>query len=124
MIFRLVKPTTVKIPCPVESPDGQTATIVLEVRYKTVTEVSTLVEEMASGTMNDLMLAQRLVVGWERVADDKGNEIAWTEHAFEDAMDLPYFHRAVGQAIVEHLAGGRKKNLRQPDDSGLEESTT
>lgn len=143
MIFRLVKPETINLPVPMESPDGQAGTILLEIKYLKQSEVKALLEELfpevpepgddnedgaapkrPRATMTDLELAKRLAVGWQRVADEDGEEIPWSVPAFEDAMDLRYFHNAVGMALVEHLVGGRKKNFSPLVVSGQEESTT
>ena len=137
MIFRLVVPDTVSIPITLSSPDGETGTILVKLRYLRASETKALVREAfglddageparepAGQTWSDFELTKRVVVGWERLGDADGNEIAWSEQAFADAMDIPYFHDAVAMAVVDHLVGGRKKNSMPLVDNGPEESTT
>ncbi len=138
MIFRLVKPATINLPVPVEVPDGEAATIVLRVKYLTNSEVQVLLREVFESRrlirepkdgelptiMSDFDLAKRLVVGWGRVGDEEGNEIPFSEQALASAMDIRYFQNAVGDALLEHLLNGRKKNSTPLAANGLEESTT
>lgn len=135
MIFRLVKPETINLPVAIEVPDGEAGTVVLIVKYLTNSEVQVLLKEVFESRrqirdgkvptiVSDFDLAKRLVVGWGRIGDEKGNEIAFSEQALGDAMDIRYFQNAVGDALLEHLLNGRKKNSTPLDANGPEESTT
>jgi len=119
MIFKLVKPDVVKVPVEVTPPEGKTAKIKLSVRYLSVTEIKELLVELTEDdSIQDADMAQRLLVGWEGIADEEGDPIPFSASALEDAMDIPYFHDAVAEALLDHLIRGRGKNFAPPASNG------
>lgn len=119
MSFRLVKPQHVTLPVDVTPPGGKTAKINLTVQYLSVSEIKELLREVTEDTsLQDSDLAERLVLDWEKIEDEDGNPIPFSEDALVDALDLPYFHDAVTDALVDHLVRGRGKNFEPPARSG------
>lgn len=91
---------------------GAGGKISIRVRYLTMTERRSLQERLVSDrALTDADLIRDLLVGWSGVADEKGEEIPFSGGAVEELIDIPYFHDAVRNAIIDHLLGGREKKL-------------
>ncbi len=124
MTFKLVLPETIDVTADVHPPDGSGAEagqIKLKLRYLSLPERRELIAELQSSTdekTTDAGLAARLVVGWDGLQDEDGEPIPWGASSLASAMEIPYFHDAVRNAIAEHLYGARAKNFFAPDGNG------
>ena len=122
MSFRLIRPETIDVTVDVQPPGGAAGQVALKVRYLTIPQRRDLIEEIrgsADESTTDAGLAQRLVVGWDGVEDARGEPVPWSTGALASAMELPYFHSAVTDALMEHIYGARAKNFVAPAASGL-----
>ncbi len=119
-VFRLVKPESVEVRVEVEPPDGRApGTMTLKVRYLAMSGRKALLERLSKERVTDAALAQELVAGWQGVADEDGEPISFSQDALAAAMDIPYVHDAVRDALIRELFGrGWKKNSLTPDGDG------
>ena len=66
-------------------------------------------------------MAAELVAGWDGIADEDGSPIRFGADALAAAMDIPYFHDAVRDALIEDLFGrlaDPEKNSATPGADG------
>ena len=118
-VFRLISPETVRVEAHPKPPGGAEARIGLTLRYLTMTERRALLERLREGNMTDAELAGELALDWDGVADEEGEPIGFSADALAAAMDIPYMHDAVRDAISEELLGrALEKNSVRPVGAG------
>lgn len=118
-VFRLVRPETVRVEARPKPPDGPEARMGLTLRYLTMTERRELLDRLREGELTDAELAAELATGWDGIADEDGHPIAFSPAALAAAMDIPYVHDAIRDAIAEELLGrGLAKNFVRPAAAG------
>lgn len=123
MSFRLVKPDTIVLKATLRPPGGSAGKLSVRVRYLAMTERRALQERLVSDkSMTDADLIRELLVGWSGLADEQGQEIPYSGETAEELIDIPYFHDAVRDAIVDHLVGDREKNSTTPGADGSQDT--
>ena len=119
-VFRLIKPETVDIPVSLEPPGGgEAVSVTLTVRYLSMRERKALTARLLEERVPDADLAQELVTGWRGVVDEAGEAVPFSKEALGRAMDIPFAHDAVRDALVAELfSRGLAKNSKTPAGDG------
>ena len=125
-VFRLVKPQTVTVVAHPVPPDGaEAARIKLTLRYLSMSERKALTARLLDERVADADLAGELVTGWSGVVDEAGEVVAFSAEALAAALDIPFVHDAIRDAVIAELFGrGLAKNSETPAGDGRPASGT
>ena len=59
---------------------------------------------------NARLIAEKVLVGWEGIQDEDGNEILFTDVTSKQILDAPMIAIAIASSYFESLGGARRKN--------------
>lgn len=104
-------PVTVRLPDP-ERP-GKVLTQQLTVQFEARTREATLASQEAWAALtterdraeHEQAELRAIVKNWDDVVDDDGGAVAFSDEAFEAALQHVWFRRALYQAFVESASG-------------------
>ena len=60
--------------------------------------------------MTDVDLAKEVLVGWEGIEDDQGNEIKFTQSKLKQLLDVPMVATAIASSFFDSIVGAKRKN--------------
>ena len=92
-------PVTVKMPDPKAA--GKTISQTLKCQFTGMTRSMAL--EMKAG--DDDAMFKQIITDWDDILDADGNPVQFSEEAFAQALDLPWFRAGLWTAIGEATRG-------------------
>lgn len=104
---------TFSAPVPVQLLDEQT-THHFEATFRLPTEQ----ELVDLRGLTDLELSRSVMVGWDKVADQDKQPLAFSGEAREALLAMVPVPSCVAYAFHTHISGARVKNLNPPRESG------
>ena len=114
MGFKLDKPGTYKWPVTVEVPVdyGKHDKQKFDGEFKRITQsrIKELIELVASGDLSDVDVVKEVLVGWEGIEDDQGNELKFSQSKLKQLLEVPMVATAIGTAFFESYTGAKRKN--------------
>jgi len=114
MGFKLDQSGTYKWPVTVEVPvdDGRHDKQKFDGEFKRITQsrIKELIELVASGDLTDVDVVKEVLVGWDGIEDDEGNELKFSQSKLKQLLDVPMVATAIGTAFFESYTGAKRKN--------------
>lgn len=105
MSFRLVKPDRIWLDVPVQIPDGNQGQCRIQVKYLSMMDRRAFLGRINEERMADSEIASDLISDWSGVADAEGHDVAFTPDNLTQAMNIPFVHEAIRDALNRHLLG-------------------
>jgi len=78
-------------------------------RYKQ-NELDDIIEKSKDKELNDQQLAEMVLVGWEGIQDEDGNDIEFNEDSRDVVLDVFPVRPSIISAFFESLQGAKRKN--------------
>ena len=114
MGFKLDQSGTYKWPVTVEVPVdyGRREKHKFDGEFKRMTQsrIKELIELVASGDLSDVDVVKEVLVGWEGIEDDEGNELKFSQAKLKQLLEVPMVATAIGKAFFNSIAGAKRKN--------------
>ena len=114
MGFKLDQSGTYKWPVTVEVPvvDGRHDKQKFDGEFKRITQsrIKELIELVASGDLSDVDVVKEVLVGWDGIEDDQGNELKFSQSKLKQLLEVPMAATAIGTAFFESYTGAKRKN--------------
>lgn len=120
-MFKFARNREVLWPVTISAPaDGGPQKVEIKVRYKLLTrselaELSERLKAAAEGSDADVistldsLLAER-ITGWDGIADEAGNPLAFTPDNVAAVLDVPYVREAIESGLYAASRGAVAKN--------------
>jgi len=114
MGFKLDKPGTYKwkvtVEVPVDYGKHDKQEFYGEFKRITQSRIKELIELVASGDLIDVDVVKEVLVGWEGIEDDEGNELKFSQSNLKQLLEVPMVATAIGTAFFESYTGAKRKN--------------
>lgn len=114
MAFKLSKTDSYSWPVTCELPiDGgeyEKHTFDVTFKRKTQTRITDISKQMDDDNVTTADVARELVIGWAGITDDAGKDIAFSQAAFDQLLDVPTVAVAIVSAFFRSVMGVKEKN--------------
>ena len=114
MGFKLDQSGTYKWPVTVEVPvdDGRHDKQKFDGEFKRITQsrIREMGQLIETGDLTDVDLVKEVLVGWEGIEDDQGNELKFSQSKLKQLLDVPMVATAIATAFFDSIAGAKRKN--------------
>ena len=67
-------------------------------------------DRIEAGTITDLELLDKVLVGWSGIFDEAGDEVPFSETSADEILNVALVASAIVAAWLESLAKGKRKN--------------
>lgn len=81
-----------------------------ELKFLSQTRIEEIKKQIAEDRITDVELAREVWIGWKGINDSDGNDILYSESMRDKLLDQALVATAVVTALIESLAGARRKN--------------
>ena len=114
MGFKLDQSGTYKWPVTVEVPidNGKHDKHKFDGEFKRVTQsrIHEMNDLIQTGNLTDVDLAKEVLVGWEGIEDDQGNELKFSQSKLKQLLDVPMVATAIAKSFFDSIVGAKTKN--------------
>ena len=114
MGFKLDQSGTYKWPVTVEVPvdDGRHDKQKFDGEFKRITQsrIREMGQLIETGDLTDVDLVKEVLVGWDGIEDDQGNELKFSQAKLKQLLDVPMVATAIATAFFDSIAGAKRKN--------------
>ena len=114
MGFKLDQSGTYKWPVTVEVPvdDGRHDKQKFDGEFKRITQsrIREMGQLIETGDLTDVDLVKEVLVGWDGIEDDQGNELKFSQAKLKQLLEVPMVATAIGTAFFDSIAGAKRKN--------------
>ena len=114
MGFKLDQQGTYKWPVTVEVPvdDGRHDKQKFDGEFKRITQsrIREMGQLIETGDLTDVDLVKEVLVGWDGIEDDQGNELKFSQSKLKQLLDVPMVATAIATAFFDSIAGAKRKN--------------
>ena len=114
MGFKLDQSGTYKWPVTVEVPvdDGRHDKQKFDGEFKRITQsrIREMGQLIETGDLTDVDLVKEVLVGWDGIEDDQGNELKFSQSKLKQLLDVPMVATAIATAFFDSIAGAKRKN--------------
>ena len=114
MGFKLDQSGTYKWPVTVEVPvdDGRHDKQKFDGEFKRITQsrIREMGQLIETGDLTDVDLVKEVLVGWEGIEDDQGNELKFSQSKLKQLLDVPMVATAIATSFFDSIAVAKRKN--------------
>ena len=114
MGFKLDQSGTYKWPVTVEVPvdDGRHDKQKFDGEFKRITQsrIREMGQLIETGDLTDVDLVKEVLVGWDGIEDDQGNELKFSQAKLKQLLDVPMVATAIATSFFDSIAGAARKN--------------
>lgn len=101
-------PVTVEIP--VDGGKHEKHNFKGEFKRTTQSRIKEILDLVGKGDLEDADVVEEILVGWEGIEDDQGNEVTFSKVKLKQLLDVPMVASAIGKAFLDSIAGAKRKN--------------
>ena len=114
MGFKLDQSGTYKWPVTVEVPvdDGRHDKQKFDGEFKRITQsrIREMGQLIETGDLTDVDLVKEVLVGWDGIEDDQGNQLKFSQAKLKQLLDVPMVATAIATSFFDSIAGAKRKN--------------
>ena len=114
MGFKLDQSGTYKWPVTVEVPmdGGKHDKYKFDGEFRRITQsrIKEMGELIETGDLRDVDLVKEVLVGWEGIEDDKGEEVKFSQAKLKQLLDVPMVATAIATGFFDSIVGAKRKN--------------
>ena len=114
MGFKLDQSGTYKWPVPVEVPvdDGRHDKQKFDAEFKRITQsrIREMGQLIETGDLTDVDLVKEVLVGWDGIEDDQGNELKFSQSKLKQLLVVPMVATAIAASFFDSIVGAKRKN--------------
>ena len=115
-MFKLIQQDFIKQRVTVHVPQdlGRTVKNSFVVHFKLLdrARIEGISDDLQSGAVRESELLGELVVGFEEVQDEHGQEMVYSDEARDTLLNINYVHLAVMNAFIDHIGGGKQNHRK------------
>lgn len=95
---------------PIDGGKFKRETFDAEFRRLNQSRINEIHAQARADEVNDLDIAREVLVGWDGIKDDDGEDVPFSESAREQLLDVPMLASAIVAKYFESLQGAKTKN--------------
>ena len=109
-MFKLSKPDTVLWPVTVAIPvdGGRTCKATFDAEFKLLDQDE--IDAALAASEDDMAFLRDVIVGWNGVQDEDGNDLPYSEASCAQMVKIPYVRKALMKAFWDATLGAAEKN--------------
>lgn len=114
MGFVVQKPKEIDLDVKVQVPGGARHQFTIQVKYLSLKERRSFLEDAAAEDRQDMEVAKDLILGWRGVRAEDGSDLPFNVSNLETLMDIPYIYNGITQALMDEFLAVMRPALTMP----------